>query len=244
MRSRPRWIGRASLRPVRISVELRIVEDPEAAARAAAEELARAAEAGEQVALAGGSTPRRAYELAAELESDWSRAALWWGDERCVRPDDPRSNFRLVREALLDRIETPPAAVHRIQGELEPTAAAAAYDRELEAARLDVALLGLGPDGHTASLFPNAPTLTERKRRAVAAEAGLDPWVPRVTMTVPELCSAMLVLFLVTGAEKAEAAARAFAQPPTPATPASMIRSASGVTVAILDRSAAHKLPE
>jgi 6-phosphogluconolactonase len=232
------------LRPARISVEFRIADDAEAAAREAAAELTRGAGTGAQIALAGGSTPRRAYELAAELEPDWSRATLWWGDERCVPPDDSRSNFRLVREALLDRLEAAPAAVHRIQGELGPAVAADAYDRELETARLDLALLGLGPDGHTASLFPNAPMLEERERRAVASEPGLEPFVPRVTMTVPELCSARLVLFLVTGAEKAEAASRAFAHPPSPATPASLIRSVRGRTVAILDLSAAHQLPE
>jgi 6-phosphogluconolactonase len=103
-------------------------------------------------------------------------------------------------------------------------------------------LLGLGPDGHAASLFPNAPTLEERERRAVPAEAGLEPLVERVTMTVPVLSSAPLVLFIVTGAEKAEAAERAFARPPGPETPSSLIRSISGTTRVVADRAAASLL--
>jgi 6-phosphogluconolactonase len=219
-------------------LELRVVDDPEAAA---AEELVRAARAGGAIALAGGSTPRRAYEIAAGMEGDWSRADAWLGDDRCVPADDERSNLRLAREALLDRVERPPN-VHPIPTELQPEEAAAAYDSELEGVALDLVLLGLGPDGHTASLFPNAPSLEVQDRRAVAADPGLEPWVPRVTMTIPVLSAAPLVLFLVTGAEKAEAAARAFGAPPDPATPASLVRSSTGRTVALLDRAAAADL--
>jgi 6-phosphogluconolactonase len=220
------------------TVELRVEDDP---ARAAAEELVRAARAGGHVALSGGSTPRRAYELAAALEPDWASAHVWLGDERCVPPDDERSNLRLAREALLDRLDREPTT-HPVRTDLAPPDAAAAYDRELDGVTLDVALLGLGPDGHTASLFPGAPSLDERTRRAVAAEPGLDPRVPRVTMTVPVFEAAPLVLFLVTGEEKAEAAARAFSGPPDRATPASLVRSKTGATVALLDRAAAALL--
>jgi 6-phosphogluconolactonase len=192
--------------------------------------------------VAGGSTPRRAYELAAELEPDWSGAELWWGDERCVPHDDSRSNYRLVREALLERVAAQPRA-HPVETDRPPEAAAEAYDSALAGVELDLALLGLGPDGHTASLFPHAPALAEEARRAVAAEPGLEPWVPRVTMTVPLLCSAKLVLFLAVGDEKAEAAARAFGGPPSPAVPASLIRSRAGRTVFILDHAAADHLP-
>jgi len=101
-------------------VELVVVDDPEAAARRAAELLAAAARAGGHIALSGGSGPKRAYELAAELEPDWSRAEVWWGDDRCVPPDDERSNYRMAKEALLDRLSAPPTAVHRIEGELDP----------------------------------------------------------------------------------------------------------------------------
>jgi 6-phosphogluconolactonase len=238
--------GGAGLRPAGAAadqgrateVELRVHEDP---ARVAADELVRAARAGGHIALAGGSTPRRAYELAAAAERDWSRAHAWWGDERCVPPDDERSNYRLAREALLDRLGTPPT-VHRVQSELEPEAAAAAYDAELEHVTLDLVLLGLGPDGHTASLFPDAPSLDERQRRALAAEPGLEPRVARVTMTIPVFESASLVVFLVTGADKAAAAERAFAGTPDRATPASLIRSLTGRTVALLDAAAAVRL--
>jgi 6-phosphogluconolactonase len=219
-------------------VETRVEDDP---ARAAAEELVRAARAGCHIALSGGSTPRRAYELAAELERDWSGAHVWLGDERCVPPDDERSNLRLAREALLDRLDRQPTT-HPVRTDLAPPDAAAVYAAELGGVVLDLALLGLGPDGHTASLFPNAPSLEVRDRRAVAAEPGLEPWVPRVTMTIPVFEEAPLVLFLVTGAEKAEAAVRAFADAPSPATPASLVRSRAGRTVALLDRDAAALL--
>jgi 6-phosphogluconolactonase len=172
------------------------------------------------VVLTGGTTPGRAYELAAELRSDWSSAELWWGDERCV----------------------PPAAVHRIHGELGAERAADEYDRELEGVTLDFALLGLGPDGHAASLYPHAPGLAERERRAIPAEAKLEPLVDRVTMTIPVLESAPLVVFLVAGAEKADAVRRAFAEPPSESTPASLIRSKNGETVVILDPAAAQGL--
>jgi 6-phosphogluconolactonase len=218
-----------------------VLEDAEAAARATAERLAAAAAAGAQVALTGGSTPRRAYELAARLEPDWSGAAVWWGDERCVGPDDERSNYRLAREALLERLERPPEA-HRIRGELEPEEAAEAYERELDGTLLDLVLLGIGPDGHTASLFPDAPALDERERRVVAAKPGLEPWVDRVTLTIPALSSGRAVLFLVTGEEKAEAVRRAFAEEPSRQTPASLVRAREGSTEVVLDRAAARLL--
>jgi 6-phosphogluconolactonase len=224
-----------------LDVELVVTDDW---AAEAAERVASAARSAAQIVLSGGSTPRRAYELAAERAPDWRRASVWWGDERCVPPDDERSNYRLAREALLDRLQQPPAAVHRIRGELDPEEAAGLYDAELDGVELDLVLLGLGSDGHTASLFPNAATLEESERRAVAADAGLEPFVPRVTMTVPVLCSAALVVFLAAGEDKAEAAARAFAEPPNRATPASLVRSRSGRTLAILDRPAARKMIE
>ena len=225
-----------------MNVELVVQATAEEAARAAAERLARAASAGGAIALAGGSTPRRAYELAAAIEPNWSRTSVWWGDERCVPPDDARSNFRLARESLLSRLARPPAEVHRIRGELGPETAAEEYDGELAAVTLDLVLLGIGPDGHTASLFPNSPALEERDRRAIPAEPGLEPFVPRVTLTLPVLTAAREVLFLVAGGEKADAARRAFAAEPDPGTPASLVRSATGTTVAVLDAAAAAAL--
>jgi 6-phosphogluconolactonase len=223
-------------------VELDVADDSEQVASLVADELDEAARAGHAIALTGGRSPGRAYQLAAEREPDWSRASLWWGDERCVPPDDDRSNYRLARENLLDQLEVQPTEAHRIRGELGAEAAAEEYDALLQGVRLGLVLLGLGPDGHAASLFPNAPTLDERERRAVPAEAGLEPFVDRVTMTVPVLSSAPKVLFIVTGAEKAEAVERAFARPPDPATPASLIRSIGGTTRVVADRAAASLL--
>ena len=224
-----------------MTIELVIARDKEDAARRAAELLAAAARRGESVALSGGSTPRRAYELAAELEPDWSGAQAWPGDERCVPSDDPRSNIRLVREALVAHATRPPA-LHPVDTTLPPARAAAAYDTELEGVELGLALQGLGPDGHTASLYPNEPSLDETAARAVNAPARLEPWVDRVTMTVPMLCSAREVVFLVVGSDKAEAARRAFADAPSHATPASLVRSRNGRSVAILDPAAAEQL--
>ena len=152
---------------VRPSVELVVAPDAEGAARAAADRLAAAARAGDAIALSGGSTPRRAYEIAAIIEPDWTTVELWWADERCVPPEDERSNYRLVRETLLDRLALAPARVHRIRGELAPELAAHEYDADLRSATLTLALLGIGPDGHTASLFPHAPGLAEMDRLAV-----------------------------------------------------------------------------
>jgi 6-phosphogluconolactonase len=191
--------------------------------------------------LTGGQTPRRAYELAAELEPDWSRVELWWGDERCVPPDDERSNFRLAKDTLLERVH--PAAVHRIRGELKPEQAAREYEQEIGETRFDLVLNGIGPDGHTASLFPNAPTLEEREQLVTAAQPGLEPFVERVTLTIPALARCGAMVFLATGEEKAEAVKRAFAEPPSPATPAGLVRSAKGTTTAVLDEAAATQLP-
>ena len=224
-----------------MNVELVVARDAEEAARRTAELLAEAASSGGHIAFSGGSTPRRAYELAAELQPDWSRVDAWLGDERCVPADDELANVRLVREALVARASSPPR-LHPVETERPPDEAAAAYDRALEGVVLDLALQGLGPDGHTASLFPGASALAEREARAVAAGAALAPYVDRVTMTVPMLCAAREVVFLVVGGDKAEAARRAFAEPPSPSTPASLVRSTNGQTVLILDRAAAAAL--
>jgi 6-phosphogluconolactonase len=218
-------------------VELRVLDDP---STAAAELLAEAARAGGHVALSGGSTVGAAYRTTAALAPDWSGVQLWWGDERAVPPDDERSNYRVVRENLLDLLETPPAAVHRVEGELGASEAARRYDDALADVALDLALNGIGPDGHTASLFPHAPALDERDRRAVAAEPGLEPFVARVTLTPPVLDAAALLVYLVMGAAKAEAVRRAFAEEPSPATPASLVRGRR--TIALLDTAAALRL--
>jgi 6-phosphogluconolactonase len=220
-------------------LELRVFDSAREAQSAAAVLLVEAARAGRHIALSGGDTPGPAYELAAGLESDWSPARLWWGDERCVPPDDERSNYLLVKRTILDRIERQPLEVHRVRGELGGEAAAAEYDRELEGVELGLALQGMGPDGHTASLFPSSPALEERERRAVAVP---HEDVERVTMALPVLSGAEQVVFLVVGEAKADAVARAFAGEPDPATPASLLRSERGETIALLDRPAAATL--
>jgi 6-phosphogluconolactonase len=222
-------------------VELVVVPDPAGAAAAAAALLVGAAEADGSLVLAGGSTPRRAYELAADAHADWGGAEIWFGDDRCVPPGDPRSNQLLVREALLDRVLVPPL-VHAVETRLPPPEAAAAYGAALRGQILDLVLLGLGPDGHTASLFPGAPSLDETERLAVAVEAGLEPFVERVTLTIPALASGAHVVFLAVGEGKAEAARRAFAEEPSRETPASLVRSRGGRTTAILDEAAASLL--
>lgn len=214
--------------------DLHIVEDP---AAAVGELLAEQAGRGGSIVLTGGSSPANAYRRAAELRPDWSRVTLWWGDERCVPPDDERSNYLLVERTLLDRVET--GEVRRIRGELGGEQAAAEYHDQLEGVQLGLALQGIGPDGHTASLFPNAPALEERERRAVAVP---HEDVERVTMTIPVLSAAAQVVYLVVGESKAEAARKAFTGEPTSETPASLLRSNAGETIALLDRAAAAQL--
>jgi 6-phosphogluconolactonase len=223
-------------------VEFVIVDGPKEVAALVAERLARAARSGGYVALSGGSTPEEAYKQAAKREPDWSKVELWWSDERCVPPDDDLSNYALAKRTLLDNVKHEPHAVHRVKGELGKEAAAADYERELADTIFDLELLGVGSDGHVASLFPGAPTLQQRKR-VLPAEAGLEPFVDRVTLSIPALNSAKEILFALTGEGKAHAARRAFAEAPSPETPASLVRSKRGRTTAILDRAAAAKLP-
>ena len=191
--------------------------------------------------LTGGSTPRRSYELAAALERDWSGVELWWSDERCVPPDDEKSNYAMAKRALLDHVSV--GAAHRMRGELGKEDGAASYDQELGSLdRFDFVLLGLGPDGHVASLFPEQPTLDVTERRAIGAEAKLEPFVDRITLTLPVLRRTRELVFLVTGESKADAARRAFADEPSRGTPGSLVRAAHGPTTAVLDVSAAAQL--
>jgi len=218
-------------------VEIRVLDDP---AAAAGELLAQSAVAGANLALSGGSTVGRAYEVAARLQASWRDVHVWFGDDRVVPPDDERSNYRLVRETLLDGLESPPV-IHRVYGEQSAEAAADLYDGELEGVALDLALNGIGEDGHTASLFPRAQSLEEKERRAVAADAGLEPFVPRVTLTLPVFAASDLLVYLVTGEGKAEASRRAFAAEPSATTPASLVRGRR--TIALLNPAAASLLP-
>ncbi len=160
--------------------------------------------------LAGGATPAPLYRalgsLAFSSQIDWERVELFFTDERCVPPDHADSNWGMVRETLLDRLPTPPAAVHRIRGEIEPEAAAIEYGRMLKArfgeGGLDLAILGMGEDGHTASLFPHTAALAATHHRCLANYVQrLSAW--RITMTAPFLNRSLQVLVLVTGAAKA-----------------------------------------
>jgi len=216
----------------RSKVSIEVVDDP---ARACAERLAARAREGGSIVLTGGSTPKRAYEIAANLEPDWSRVDLWWGDERCVPPDDERSNFGMAKEALLDRLAVAPRFVHRMESVEQ-------YARELDGVgTFDVVLLGLGPDGHIASLFPDFPTLDVTNRDVVGTPAGHEPFVDRITLTLPRLRDTRELLFLVTGADKADAVARAFTAEPSRETPGSLVRAAYGPTRAILDSASSAK---
>ncbi len=234
--------------------EVHTLSDSEAACAFAAAEIAAGVERAlaergiAHLALAGGNTPRRAYELLGGLLADWSQVEVWYGDERCVRPDDPESNHRMVLESLVAAIDahgTPPPQIHRMRGELGPEAAAHEYEvllRERIAVgddglpALDVSVLGLGPDGHTASLFPGHRELDELQRLCLPVYGSPKPPSHRVTMSLPVLRAARATLLLAPGAEKAQALGRVLAGP-DPATPASLL---GGDRLHVITDEAAH----
>lgn len=229
---------------------IRVLSDPAELAAAAAGEFARASGAHKgkgtfRAALSGGSTPKALYaRLAAEpLRSrvPWARVELFFGDERCVPPDDPDSNYRMAREALLSRVPVPPERVHRVLTERTPEEAARLYADEVRGPRFDWIFLGLGPDGHTASLFPGTAAVEEKEKLAVSV------WVPekktrRVTLTLPVLNAAAKVVFVVSGADKADAVRRVLEEPASPAVPASLVRPEAGELLWLLDAAAASGL--
>jgi 6-phosphogluconolactonase len=219
-------------------VDIVVVDDAKEVATVVATRLAQAARDGGHVVLTGGKTPQQAYEQAAKEESDWSKVEVWFGDERCVPPDDANSNYGAAKKSLLDKLDVAPRAVHRIEGELGMDEATAEYEQELGETQFDLLLLGIGPDAHVASLFPNAPTLRQRKR-VLPAKPGWEPYIDRVTLSVPTLRSANEILFIVSGEVKADAARRAFVDEPSEHAPASLVRSRNGRTTAIVDRAAA-----
>jgi 6-phosphogluconolactonase len=230
--------------------EFRVYPDGDSLARAAAEHFvtlaaeAIAARGRFVVTLSGGSTPRAAYSLLASDEFaarvDWPRVHVFWGDERCVPPDHHDSNYRMAREAWLDKVPILADNIYRIQGELDPHQAATDYQAELEtvlgaAGRFDLILLGMGTDGHIASLFPAATALEERERPAVAVYVEqLQTW--RVTLTLPIINAARHVLFLVSGVAKAETLARVRAGEPLPA---SLVQPIQGQLTWLVDQNAA-----
>ena len=219
--------------------ELHIVDDP---AIAVGDLLAAQALRGGAIVLTGGHSVAEAYTHAAGRAPDWSATTVWWGDERCVPPDDELSNFRLAKESLLDNLEVQPAEVHRIRGELPPADAASEYDEALDGVVLDFLLLGLGGDAHCASLFPDSPQLAVTDRHAVSGPAGLDPFVDRVTLTMPELQAARRIVFIVAGESKAEAVRRSFAEDVSADAPASLVRRAPVPVEVYLDAAAASQL--
>lgn len=234
-----------------MSIEIEVVEDP---GRACSAILLGAVMAGGNIVLTGGSTPRRAYEeltqAVRDLGIETAGTVFWFGDERCVPPEDERSNYRLAKEALFDPLDgVAEFEVRRIKGELGPEEGAADYERELiEAGRpeFELVLMGMGPDGHTASLFPGQSTLHESSRLVVGVpEAGLEPFVPRVSLTFPALAHTRQMVFLVEGEGKAQAVAAAFAPDvkPDPQIPASMVPPLVDELQVLLDPAAAALLP-
>lgn len=239
--------------------ELRVYRDPAALARALADlfiatgRMSIADRGAFHVALSGGTTPRAAYETLAEHplrdELCWSSVFIYFGDERCVPPDDDQSNYRMAQRAFLDRTPIPHANVHRIRGETDPGKAANEYASILRTdlgntPQLDLILLGLGPDGHTASLFPGTPPDTDDQAlvRAVYAPYQMM-W--RVTMTPKVLNAARTVAFAVQGADKAPILATVYQGAADPVKyPAQVVAPTSGRLIWLVDELAAGMLQE
>ena len=216
------------------------------------------------MALAGGSTPAALYRLLASPSYaerlDWSQIEVFFGDERCVPPDHEWSNYAMASRSLLSHVPLPPDQLHRMRGELPPEAAAESYARTLARIfdakespwpRLDVILLGMGDDGHTASLFPGMGALTERQATVVATPvpAYVRPQVPRVTLTLPVLNAAREVLFLVAGESKASMTSRVLkdirsGNNDAEQAPAALVRPSRGRLTWFLDQAAASEAPE
>ncbi len=234
-----------------MAVEIEIIDDP---ARACAAMLAGVAAGGGHIVLTGGSTPRAAYgefaQVVRAVGIDVSRSTLWFSDERCVPPEDERSNYGLVRASLIEALgDVALPTVHRVKGELGPAAGAEDYERVLQEAgrpRFDLVLLGIGPDGHLASMFPDQESLNERSRLVLGVEqAGLEPFVSRVTLTFPALAAARQIVFLATGESKADAVAAAFGPDakPDPHVPSSLLPPLAKEITVLLDSDAAARLP-
>jgi len=232
-----------------MTLSFEIVDDP---ARACAALMIGAAIGGGDIVLTGGSTPRTAYghfvEAVGTVGIDLGRTTMWMGDERAVAPDDERANYRMIRESMLDPLGDNQPAMRRIKGELGYAEGADDYERTLRDAgppAFDLLLLGIGPDGHCASLFPNQATLSERSRMVVGVpEAGLEPFVPRISFTLPTLAGARHIVFLATGASKADAIARAFGpgSQPDPAVPSSLLVPEAHRITVLIDQAAAADL--
>jgi 6-phosphogluconolactonase len=250
--------------PRKISVKYYVEPDPAALARRAAQyfvEMAGEAVAGRgraRIAISGGSTPKAAFELLADPSQPWrwrmpwENLELYWVDERGVGPDDAESNYRMTCEAMLDQAPLRPEQIHRMEGELNPEEAAMRYESDLrssfhlegdERPQFDLVALGMGPDGHTASLFPHTAALHERSRLVVANHVPQkDTW--RITLTWPVINHASSVFFLIAGADKAEILKEVLTGPRDPESlPSQLIWPSSGILTLILDKAAAALLP-
>ena len=239
---------------------LRRFADLDALARAAADELAAIARAAHEtrgrchVALSGGSTPRRLFERLAAAGRDalpWDAVELWWGDERTVPPEHADSNYGMARALLVEPLRLDPAHVHRMAGErADADAAARSYEAALVAALgappvFDLVLLGMGPDGHTASLFPGSAGLGETKRWVIANRV-TSPLVhgtaTRITLTAPAINAARCIRFLVAGADKAVALAQVLEGPRDPTRYPSQLVKRDGDVAWLVDEAAAAQL--
>ena len=239
--------------------DIQIFEDTKALAQAAADHFVAASEEAIEnrgrfmVALSGGSTPQETYSRLSDpmlaTKVSWRNVHLFWGDERCVPPEHPDSNYRMARKTMIQKVPIPQANVHRIQGELDPDMAADAYADKLrsvfgseERPRFDLIFLGLGKDGHTASLFPGSLALRETEHwvLAVFSEA-LQAW--RVTLTPPVLNSARQLSFLVLGKSKAERLKEVLeGEPQSEPLPAQLIQPLNGQVTWLVDQAAAGRL--
>lgn len=247
-----------------LKIRYYVDEDLEALSLTAAERITAALEQAiasrkmARIAISGGNTPKRTFELLADgaylfrKRIDWSRLLLFWVDERCVPPDNVDSNYRMTREALLSKVPLPDQNIVRIEGELKPEEAAARYESalrnrfRLEGAELpsfDLILLGMGPDGHTASLFPHSEALDSMMHLAVANHVeAKEAW--RVTLTWPAINRGGKVIFLIAGDDKAKALHDVLMGPYQPdALPSQLIWPESGELTMLLDRAAAQLLP-
>lgn len=249
----------------KLRIEYKVVADAAALAAASAERFTGAAEkaAAERgrvrIAISGGSTPKAAFALLADSSHPWRARVPWdkldlfWVDERCVPPDHADSNYRMTREAMLDKVPLKPEQVHRMEGELEPVMAAARYESVLrnvfrlegaESPRFDLVALGMGPDGHTASLFPHTEAIHETGRLVTANHVPQqkDSW--RLTLTWPVINQASYVFFEIGGADKAQSLHEVLTGPRDPERlPSQLIWPSSGILSMVLDKDAAALLP-
>ena len=199
------------------------------------------------IALSGGNTPKPVYERLASASLDWRRVHVFFGDERCVPPSDPRSNYHMAKLALFDHVAIPPGNVHRMHGEDDPEKAAEAYAGELESALapsgcFDIMLLGLGDNGHTASLFPGLAAVSEKERKVLACYVeSVGMW--RLTLTPPVINASRRVVFLVSGADKAGVVQRVLQGPREPIVlPSQVVRPTERPALWLMDAAAGAKL--